>query len=296
MQGNCQISLSNLALHVWTLWLVVYFLPSPSSTLCTTVTLLICLLSLHSSLPQPPTPSSWFGCTISCLALFFPSLCSFKESKRGLSEVLNIFIKLLLCPPPSPLPLPFLLHTSQLSPQTWPLSASLQRLPPCGFCRLPAALQDHAQWPPLVPAALNPASSATLGWATSDGGTLPMWSPGSASWLRWGAVGRRGSGFRRPAVSWFSDCYQKTSSGVTTFPPHKHTHNNHMHLLMVSLMHVVSLCMCVRVLGMWVPPTLCEQKSTLFGRWLLQICTIKRSDTPLSKGEYTQRRSWLALS
>ena len=57
-----------------------------------------------------------------------------------------------------------------------------------------------------------------------------------------------------------------------------------MHLLVVSLMHIESMCMHVRVLGMGPAPALCEQKSTLFGRWLLQIWTFKDL-TLLPQGE-----------
>lgn len=112
-------------------------------------------------------------------------------------------------------------------PTNLSLSPPLQRLQPCGFCWLPAALQDHAQWPTLVPTALNQESSTTLGWSTSDGGGL---SPGGVPWIRElreseeeerrvriEEMGR--SEFRRPAVSWFSECYQKTNFGVTKFFP-----------------------------------------------------------------------------
>lgn len=81
--------------------------PPPSSTLCTTVTPLICLLSTHSFLPLPSSFSSPLLCVRglqSAVWLLFSSPCSFKESKQGPSEVLNIFIKLLLweLPPSAP--------------------------------------------------------------------------------------------------------------------------------------------------------------------------------------------------
>ena len=57
----------------------------------------LCPLFSLFSCPPPPFPSfSWFGAYNQLSGPLFSSPCSFKESKQGLSEVLNIFIKLLL--------------------------------------------------------------------------------------------------------------------------------------------------------------------------------------------------------
>lgn len=58
--------------------------------------------------------------------------------------------------------------------------------------------------------------------------------------------GDGGSGFRRPAVSWFSDCYKKTSSRVTKFTPtfapfgdFTHVSSFTMHVCHVFMTHIM---------------------------------------------------------
>lgn len=111
---------------------------------------LICYVTgaLCLGFPHLSTPPSFSGGTISCWPLV-SSPSSFKESKPGLSEVLNIFIKLPLWRLPSRSPPP---PASSFSPRYTPtIPTNLAPLAPhqrpsqCGFCRLPAALQDHAQ-------------------------------------------------------------------------------------------------------------------------------------------------------
>lgn len=91
----------------------------------------------------------------------------------ALCKVLNIFIKLLLHDPPMPPFPPFLLPTPQLSPnRPHPLglagssSKATQRNAASAGDLLRRKISDNG--PTSIPAGLNQASSATLGWATSD--------------------------------------------------------------------------------------------------------------------------------
>lgn len=103
---------------------------------------LICYVTgpLCLGFPHLSTPPSFSGGTISCWPLV-SSPSSFKESKPGLSEVLNIFIKLPLWRLPLPQPPCFLLFSSvhpnyphKLGPAGSSSKALAMRLLPATCC------------------------------------------------------------------------------------------------------------------------------------------------------------------
>lgn len=163
---------------------------------------------LSSSLLSPP-PSLFKGVQSAVwpLVLF---LCSFKESKWGPSEVLNIFIKLLLWGLPL-LPPCFLLFFS-VHPN-YP-----RKLGRTGFSSKDPAMR-------LLPATCCAARSCTIAPAGPccdkpgkphhtwlghiwQGGFAQTESTGSKERGGGETVGIRGIGFCGPAVSCFSGCYQ----------------------------------------------------------------------------------------
>lgn len=106
------------------------------------------ILRFVSPPPFPPL-TSWFGVYNQLSGPLFSSPCSFKESKRGLSEVLNIFIKLLLWG------LPLSPPTSSFSPLYTPTIPT--NLAPFGFSSKAPAMR-------LLPATCCAARSCTIAY------------------------------------------------------------------------------------------------------------------------------------